>query len=125
MRKGYSKTLFFIFAVLYAAYILGVVFYTDVISIDMASPWLEVYGFISGIFIIMTLYSHAYRKEIFNKKMLFFILINTIACGAYSYIYTVWQDFSLMSGLEISFYTFLYLLIYQPIVNVILELRKQ
>ena len=120
MSQRFSKFLFFSLITLYSAYLLGMVFFTDIITIDMSSPWVEVYG--SALLIVATLYSHAFRKKIFSHKALIIILINTATCATWSYLDFAITDFALMSLTEITLYTSLYFIIYPPIFYVIKDL---
>lgn len=124
MSQSLSKLLFFSLMTLYSTYLLGIIFFTDMVTIDMSAPWVEVYGFVSALLIVATVYSHAFSKKIFNHKTLRIILLNTAVCAIWSYLDIAIADFALMSLAEITLYTSLYFIIYPPIFFVIKDLSS-
>ncbi|CAG23267.1 hypothetical protein PBPRB1400 [Photobacterium profundum SS9] len=125
MTRRHSKLLFFILIVLYCVYAFGLIVFPDYVVVDMSNPLVELYGLISAIIIIVSLYSHAFDKDIFNRSVIELVIINTVVCALWSYTDTALRDFELMSKFEILMFTSLYFLIYPPIISSMLDLRKK
>ncbi len=125
MTRRHSKLLFFILIVLYCVYVFGLIVFPDYVVVDMSNPLVELYGLISAIIIIVSLYSHAFDKDIFNRSVIELVIINTVVCALWSYTDAALRDFELMSKFEILMFTSLYLLIYPPIISSMLDLRKK
>jgi hypothetical protein len=125
MTRRHSKLLFFILIVLYCVYAFGLIVFPDYVVVDMSNPLVELYGLISAIIIIVSLYSHAFDKDIFNRSIIELVIINTVVCALWSYTDAALRDFELMSKFEILMFTSLYLLIYPPIISSMLDLRKK
>lgn len=120
-----SKVLFFILSFFYVVYIFGVVFTVDWLVMEMSNPILELYGFISGMLVLASLFSHGFSKDIFKCKTVNIILVNTMICALISYVSMLFNEFHLLSVMEVFTLTSLYLIIYLPIFFIMRELASK